>query len=104
MTFLYDGRYSIALLRRRYEVTPLTKSAEKSMCMGKWPVPNWGEFFHYGVVACLKPELADQTGLLPNGLADMVLSITDEGTGTIKSKTRIQRSNFADFRPFESSF
>ena len=60
MTFLYDARYSIVLLRPKNEVKPLTQSAEKSICMGKWPVPNWGEFFHHVVVVSLEPEVADQ--------------------------------------------
>ena len=36
MTFLYDARYSIVLLRPKNEVKPLTQSAEKRICMGKW--------------------------------------------------------------------
>ena len=101
MTFLYDARYSIALLRQKCEVKPLTQSAEESICMGKWPVPNWGELFHHVVVVGLEPELADRTRLLPNFLADVVLSRTDEGAGAKKkSKTRIQRSNFRRFLAF----
>ena len=45
MTFLYDARYSIALLRRKHEVKPMTQSAEKWICMMKWPVPNGGIIF-----------------------------------------------------------
>ena len=42
MSFLYDARYSIALLRRKNEVKPLTESTDKWICMGKFPVPNGG--------------------------------------------------------------
>ena len=44
MIFLYDAGYSIVLLRPKNEVKPLTQSAEKWICMGKWPVPSLGIF------------------------------------------------------------
>ena len=73
MTFLYDARYSVVLLRPKNEVKLLPQSAEKSICMGKLAVPNWAEFFHHVVVVGLEPELADRTRLLPNCSADVVL-------------------------------
>jgi len=45
MTFLYDAGYSIVLLRPKNEVKLSTQSAEKLICMGKWPVLNWGNLF-----------------------------------------------------------
>ena len=104
MTFLYDARYSIPLLRQKYEVKPLTQSAEKPICMRKWPVPNWGEFFHLVVVVGLEPDLADRTRLLPNCLADVVLSRTDEGAGAKNQKLESRGPVFADFWSFEPSF
>ena len=62
--------------------------------MGKWAVPNSGEFFCHVAVVGLESELASITCLLPNCSADVVLSRTDEEAGAKKSKTRIQRSDF----------
>ena len=45
MTFMYDAVYSVVLLRPKNEVTPLTQNAGKWICMGTWPVPNWGNLF-----------------------------------------------------------
>ena len=42
MTFLCDAQYLIVLLRPKNEVKILTQSAAKWICIGKWPVPNWG--------------------------------------------------------------
>ena len=39
MTFLYDARYSSVLLRPKNEVKLSTQSADKWICVGKWPVP-----------------------------------------------------------------
>ena len=36
MTFLYDARYSIVLLRPKSRVRLLTQSAENWVYMGKW--------------------------------------------------------------------
>ena len=81
MTFLYDARYSVVLLRPKNGVKSLPRSSEKSICMGKWAVPNWGELFHHVVVVGLEPELVHQTRLLPNCAVNVVLSRTDEGAG-----------------------
>ena len=35
MTFLYDARYSVVLLRPKNEVKPLTQSVANGICMGK---------------------------------------------------------------------
>ena len=104
MTFLYDARYSIVLLRPKNEVKLLHQSAEKSICMGKWPVSNWGEFFRHVVVVGLELELANQTRLLPNCSADVVLSRTDEGAGAKNRKLESRGPIFAEFRSFEPSF
>ena len=45
MTFLYDARYSIALLRPKNEVKLSTQSADKWICMGKLPEPTEGFYF-----------------------------------------------------------
>ena len=36
MTFLYDARYSIVLLRPKNDLKLSTQSAAKWICMGKW--------------------------------------------------------------------
>ena len=41
MTFLYDARYSVVLLRPKNEVKLLTQSAAKWICMGKWAFEIW---------------------------------------------------------------
>ena len=81
MTFLYDAQYSVVLLRPKNDVNLLTQSAEKSICIRKLAVPNWGGLFHHVVVIALEPVLADRTCLLRNCSADVVLSRTDEGAG-----------------------
>ena len=45
MTFLYDAGYSVVLLRPKNEVKPLTQSAEKWICMGKWALEILAELF-----------------------------------------------------------
>ena len=42
MTFLYDARYSVVLLRSKNEVKLLTQSTAKWIYMGKWSVPGEG--------------------------------------------------------------
>ena len=81
MTDFYDARGLFWSLRPQNTTIFATQSAEKSICMGKWAVPNWGELFHHVAVVGLEPELADGTRLLPNCSADVVLSRTDEGAG-----------------------
>ena len=44
MTFLYDAKYSVVLLRPKHEVKLLTQSALGQICMEKWPVPSLGIF------------------------------------------------------------
>ena len=50
MTFLYDARCSIVLLRPKNEVKLATQSAEKWNFMGKWVVPTGAIFIHEVVV------------------------------------------------------
>ena len=50
MTFLYDAGYSVVLLRPKKDVKPLTQSAEKWICMGKWPVSSLAKFVHHVLV------------------------------------------------------
>ena len=45
MIFLYDARYSIVLLRPKNKLKLSTQSADKLICMGKWPVPTGGVLF-----------------------------------------------------------
>ena len=45
MTFLYDARYSIVLLRPKNDLKFSTQSADKSICIRKWPVVTGGILF-----------------------------------------------------------
>ena len=65
MTFLYDAGYSIVLLRRKNEVKPLTQSAEKWICMGKWPLSNLAEFIHQVLVIPCVPEFFSPVRTVP---------------------------------------
>ena len=65
MTFLYDAGYSVVLLRPKNEVKPLTQSAEKWICMGKWPVSSLAIFFRYVLVVLFTPDLFTLTRRLP---------------------------------------
>ena len=65
MTSLYDARYSVVLLRLKNEVKPLSQSAEKWICMGKWPVSSLAIFFRYVLVVRLTPDLFTLTRRLP---------------------------------------
>ena len=55
MTYLYDARYSVVLLRPKDEVKLLTQSAAKWTCVGKWPVPSWRIYFQHVVVLARVP-------------------------------------------------
>ena len=55
MTFLYDAGYSIVLLRPKNEVKPMSQSAEKWFCTGKWPVLSLAEFIHHVLVVTCVP-------------------------------------------------
>ena len=72
--------------------------------MGKWALPNWGEFFHRVVVVGLEPELVSRTRLLLNYLAGVVLSRTYEEEAAKNRKLESRGPIFADFWPFEPSF
>ena len=56
MTLLYDARYLFVLLRPKNEVKLSTQSAEKWICMEKWPVPGGAIYFHQVAVVSLIPE------------------------------------------------
>ena len=45
MTFLYDARYSIVLLRQKNDLKLSDQSADKWFCMGKLSVPTGGVLF-----------------------------------------------------------
>ena len=45
MTFLYDARYSIVLLRPKNRLKLLTQSAENRIYMGKWACESLGIYF-----------------------------------------------------------
>ena len=66
MTFLYDAGYSIVLLRPKNEVKPLTQSAEKWICMGKWPLSSLAEFIHHVLVIPCVPNFFPQCGRFPS--------------------------------------
>ena len=61
MTVLYDARYSVVLLRQKNEVKPLTQSAAKWICMGKWAVPSGAIYFHHVVMVRLIREFVFPT-------------------------------------------
>ena len=56
MTLLYAAQYSFALLRPNIDVKLSTQSADKWICMGKWPVPSLAEFIHHVLVVPFVPE------------------------------------------------
>ena len=62
MTFLYDARYSFVLLRPKNGVKLLPQSAAKWIAMGKWPVLNWGIYFHPLLVLARVPEFLSRRG------------------------------------------
>ena len=69
MTFLYDARYLIVLLRPKNEVKVKlpTQSAENWICTGKWPFKILAELF-------LKNEKAsDDRTFLPSAYPTTVL-------------------------------
>ena len=92
MTLLYDAQYSFVLLRPKIEVKLSTQSADKWICMGKWPVPNGGILF---LRLQKGPRRSDFSGasFATNAIPEKIAR-TDEGAGTQKTKTRIERSNF----------
>ena len=56
MALLYANQYSFVILRPKIEVKLSTKSADKLICMGKWPVPSLAEFIHHILVVPFVPE------------------------------------------------
>ena len=88
MTFLYDARYSWVLLRPKNEPKLSTQSADKWMCMGKWPVPCEGK--------AQDVQIFQGLPLLPMRSLKK-LARTDEEVGREKIKTRIERSIFCQF-------
>ena len=58
MTLLYGARHSFVLLGLKNKVKLLPQSEEKWICMGKWAVPNWGNYFHHIVVVRFVPEFS----------------------------------------------
>ena len=45
MTHMYDARGSFHVLRPKTTIKLVTQSAEKWICMGKWPAPNGRNLF-----------------------------------------------------------
>ena len=103
--------YSIVLLRPKNEVKLSTQSAEKSICMGKRDVPNWGNLF-LGLPK--GPRRLDFSRESVRFQCPPWKNLSTNGRGGEDEKiikTRIERSNFcrfsqifADFRPFGPSF
>ena len=50
MTDFYDARGLFWSLRPQNMIKCVTQSAEKSICIGKWAVPNWAEFRNHVLV------------------------------------------------------
>ena len=88
MTLLYDTWYSVVLLRPKHEVKLLTQSAEKWICVGKWPVSNLPEFIHHVLVVPCAPEFFSQRGRFPSSGKIKLQYKTTRGRGQ-KIKTRI---------------
>ena len=65
MTLLYAAQYLFVLLRPKIEVKLSTQSADKWICMGKWPVPSLAEFIHHVLVVPFVPEFLFSTGVVP---------------------------------------
>ena len=74
MTFLCDAGHSVVLLRQKNEVKPLTQSAEKWICMEKWPVSSLAEFIHHVLVVPCVPEF------FPNADGSLVLGKLNSST------------------------
>ena len=102
MTLLHDARYSAVLLRPKDEVKPLTQSAEKWICMRKWPVPGGAIYFHQVVVVRLIPEFFFPTRTVYSFGKTNFDTERTRGAKTRKIQIRIERFNFrqflADFR------
>ena len=64
LTLLYAPQYLFVLLRPKKLVKLSTQSADKWMCMGKWPVPGGAIYFHQVVVARLIPEFVSPTWIV----------------------------------------
>ena len=106
MTILYDAQYSIVLLRPNNEVKPLTHSAEKWICSGKWPVSSLAECIrHVLVVPCVLRSLfcPNADGALVLGTLNSSTKRPGGGDETIQ-KLEFRGPIFADFRPFGPSF
>ena len=86
MTILYDAGYSVVLLRPKNEVKPLTQSAEKSICMGKWAVPSGAIYFHQVVVLARVPGFFLNDRLLPNSSVEYSEMTFFKGAGAEKNK------------------
>ena len=65
MTLLYAARYSIVLLRPKIEVKLSTQSADKWICMVKWPVSSVAEFIRQVLVVPCVPEFFSPTRTVP---------------------------------------
>jgi len=82
MTFLYDARYSIILLRPKNELKLLTQSALGQICIGKWRVQSLAKLF-------LRLQKGRRLKKIEHGRT--------RGRGRKISKNRIERSNFRRF-------
>ena len=84
MTFLQDARYSVVLLRPKIEIKLATQSAEKWICMGKWPLPSGGVYFHHIVVVRFVPFFFNDH-LLKNSSVEYSEKTFFEGAGAKKN-------------------
>ena len=66
MTFLYDARYSLVLLRPKNEVKLLTQCALGQICTyGEIACAKFRDFFHRVIVVRFVPELSIIMRTLP---------------------------------------
>ena len=83
MTFLYAAQYSFILQRPKIEAKLSTQSADKWICMGKWPVPSGGNHFHHVAVVRLVPGFFNDY-LLANSSLEYSKKTFFERAGTKK--------------------
>ena len=95
MTLLYDAWYSFVLLRPIHEVKRLTQSADKQICIGKWPVPC-GAILFLRLQKCTRRSDFSGGPFSTNAIPEKN-STNGRGGGDKKEKTRIKRSIFCQF-------
>ena len=86
MTFLYAAQYSFVLLRPKIEIKLSTQSADKRICIGKWPVSCLAEFIHHVILVRFVSEFFSPTRTVPQFWENQLWYTTNEGAGAKKIK------------------